>query len=131
MAARRTRNFPIGDVITMMTGIIVSETGLRGYYQVAAWMTGENVTSHQLPRISREGVPVILGLHPHLAPIMDEVRQVTPDNWREWLDTWEERYGHEIAVPYMNIAEHERIDPMSELVEKVPPHKIVNFGGNS
>lgn len=131
MAARRTKNFPIGDVITMMTGIIVSENGLRGFYQVAAWMTGENVASHQLPRISRESVSVILELHPYLAPIMDEVRQVTPDNWREWLDTWEERYGYEIAVPSMNIAEHERIDPMSELVEKVPPHKIVNFGGNS
>lgn len=131
MAARRTKNFPIGDVITMMTGIIVSETGLRGFYQVASWMTGENVASHQLSRISSEGGPAILGMHPHLAPIMDEVRQVTPDNWRQWLDDWEERYGHEVAVPYMNITEHERIDPMSELADKVPPHKIINFGGNS
>lgn len=131
MADRRTKNFPTGHVITMMTGIIVSENGLDGFYQVAAWMTGESVCSHQLPRISREAVPVILALHPRLAAVMDEVKQVTPENWREWLEIWEERYGAEIAVPVMNIAEHERIDPESELAEKVPPHKIVNFGGNS
>lgn len=131
MADRRTKNFPTGDVITMMTGVIVSENIMAGFYQVAAWMTGENVTSHQLPRISREAVPVMLALHPHLAPVMEEVRQVNPENWRKWLETWTDRYGDEIAVPVMTIAEHERIDPASELAEKVPPHKILNYGGKS
>lgn len=38
-------------------------------------------------------------------------------------------YGDEIAVPVMNIREHERIDPMSELAEMVPPDRIITIGG--
>ena len=48
-----------------------------------------------------------------------------PDNWREWLATWEQRYGPTIAVPRFTISEHERIDPLSEAAEIFPPGRIV------
>lgn len=125
MADRKTKNFPTGAVLSVVTGYLVSENHMRGIYEVLNWMTGESVFTHQIPRITSEAVPVILALHPHLRPTIEEAKQITPENHRDWLTKWKDRYGEEIAVPLMNITEHERIDPMSELAEKVSPDRIV------
>jgi len=128
MADRRTKNFPVDAVMSTVTGILVSEDGIGCVYEVLNWMTGESVYTHQIPRISREAVPVVLALYPDMQAAIDEAEQVNSDNWRDWLSTWKGRYGDEIAVPVMNIAEHERIDPMSELAEKVSPDRIIPIG---
>jgi hypothetical protein len=128
MVDRRTKTFPIAAVMSTVTGILVSEDGIGCVYEVLNWMTGESVYTHQIPRISRETVPVILALYPDMQAAIDEAEQVNGENWREWLARWTERYGAEISVPVMNIAEHERIDPMSELAEMVPPDSIITIG---
>lgn len=118
-----TKAFATADVLGTITGRLLGEIG--GIYQVLNWMTGESVYTHQLPRIGREARPVILAMHPQLQQAMDEREQISPENWREWLQTWEDRYGPTIAVPKFNADTHERIDPLSELAEKVPPDRIV------
>ena len=118
-----TKLFPTADVMSSITGRLMAEIG--GVYLVLNWMTGESVFTHQLPRIGREAAPVILAMHPQLAEAVAEAEQVTPENYREWLATWLDRYGPEIAVPKFATAEHERIDPLSELAEKVHPDQIV------
>jgi hypothetical protein len=124
---RKTKTFPIGAVLSVVTGRLVSENHMTGIYDVLSWMTGENVYTHQIPRISREATPVILAMHPHLKATIDEAEQITPENVWNWLATWKDRYGDEIAVPLMSIAEHERIDPQSELAEMVHPDRIVTI----
>ncbi|MER9814246.1 hypothetical protein [Mesorhizobium sp. M0129] len=118
-----TKAFPTCDVLSTITGTLMSEIG--GVYEVLNFMTGESVFTHQIPRISREATPVVLKLHPELEATISEADQVTPENYMTWLATWEERYGKTITVPQMTIGEHERIDPLSELAEKVSPDKIV------
>lgn len=118
-----TKTFPTAVVLSTVTGRLICDIG--GIYEVLNWMTGESVYTHQLPRIGREAELVILAAHPHLREAVDEANQVTPENWQEWRDLWIERYGAEIAVPKMTAAEHERIDPMSELAEKVRPDQII------
>ncbi|ESY79658.1 hypothetical protein X739_00845 [Mesorhizobium sp. LNHC220B00] len=119
----QTKEFPTRDVLSTIAGVLISEIG--GVYEVLNWMTGESVYTHQIPRISREATPVVLKMHPQLEPTIAEAEHVTPDNYLEWRTTWEERYGLTIAVPKMTIAEHERIDPISELAEKMHPDKII------
>lgn len=114
--------------MSTVTGILVSENGIGCVYEVLNWMTGESVFTHQISRISREAVPVILALYPDMQIAIDEAEQVNSENWRDWLATWKGRYGDEIAVPVMNIAEHERIDPVSELAEMVPPDRVITIG---
>ena len=128
MADRKTKTFPIDAVMSTLTGFLVSESGIGCVYEVLNWMTGESVYTHQIPRISREARPVLLAEYPDMQAAIDEAEQVNGENWRDWLATWTERYGTEIAVPVMNIAEHERIDPMSELAEMVPPDRIIAIG---
>lgn len=124
-----TKTFPTAVELSTITGRLICDIG--GIYEVLNWMTGESVFTHQLPRIGREAEPVILAAHPHLREAVSEAKQVTPENWQHWRDLWIDRYGPEIAVPKMTAAEHERIDPMSELAEKVSPDQIitVNVGG--
>lgn len=118
-----TKEFATADVLSTVTGRLIGEIG--GVYEVLNWMTGESVFTNQIPRISREAVPVVLVMHPHLQQAIDESEQINRDNWRQWRQTWEDRYGPTIAVPKFTAETHERIDPLSELAEKVSPDKIV------
>lgn len=118
-----TKEFATSSVLSCVTGRLLGDIG--GVYEVLGWMSGESLFTHQLPRVNKEAKPVILAMHPHLQQAVDEAEQVTPDNFRQWLQTWEDRYGPTIAVPKLSADQHERIDPLSELAEKVHPDKIV------
>lgn len=120
-----TKTFPTRDVLSTITGRLMGDIG--GVYEVLNWMTGESVFTHQLPRIGREATPVVVAAHPQLQQAIDEAEQVTPQNYLEWRKTWEDRYGPEISVPKFDAASHERIDPLSELSEKVHPDKIITI----
>lgn len=48
-----TKSFHIGDVLSAMTGTLVSPRHIGGVYDVLNWMTGESLMTHQLPRASR------------------------------------------------------------------------------
>lgn len=119
----KTKNFKTEDVMSVITGRLIGDIG--GVYEVLNWMTGESLFTHQLPRVGREALPVIVAMHPHLQQAVDEATQVTPENYKTWKQAWDDRYGSEIAVPKFSAENHERIDFLSELVEKVHPDKIV------
>lgn len=116
-------SFPTTDVLSVVTGRLMGEIG--GVYRVCSHMAGEDVYTHQLPRVGREAKPVLLAMHPSLQEACDEAAQVTPENYKEWLAVWLTRYGPELSVPRLSEDQHERIDPLSELAEKISPDRIV------
>lgn len=118
-----TKAFPTADVLSTITGRLMG--GIGGVYQVLEFMTGGSVWTHQIPRISREAAPVVVAMHPTIAQACEEAEHVTPDNYKRWLAVWLDRYGPEMAVPRMSADEHESIDPLSELAEKVHPDRII------
>lgn len=118
-----TKEFPTEKVISAIAGTLICEMG--GVYEVLNWMSGDSLFTHQLPRVSREARAAMLAHVPSFSRIVDEAEQVNSDNWKEWRDRWVDRYGPTMAVPKMNSDQHERIDPISELAEKVHPSKIV------
>lgn len=119
------KEFATCDVLSTVTGVLIAK--IDGVYEVLSWMTGESVFTHQIPRISREAQPVIVARHPYLQQAIDEASQVNRDNYAQWRQTWEDRYGLTIAVPKLTADTHERIDPISELAEKVHPDKIITI----
>lgn len=122
MTDRTPKEFPSAAVLSVVAGPLLCDIG--DIYELLGWMTGESPFTHQLPRVASEATPVILALHPELQQAVDEAEAVNRDNWQQWLSTWVERYGETITVPKLTIAEHERIDPLSELAEKVHPDRI-------
>jgi len=117
--------FHIGDVLSVTTGILVSRELIGGVYKILNWMTGEELYTHQLPRVCREAAPVLLAKYPTLADAEAEAEAVTPDSVDNFLARMEKRYGKTLAVPKLSVDQHERIDPMSELAERVHPDKII------
>lgn len=117
------RDFHIGDILSVTTGKLVSPRLIEGVYDILNFMTGESLFTHQLPRVSREAAPVILRRHPQLADI--DTSGANSETWRAWLGEQIARFGEMLPVPKMTVDEHERIDPISELAEKVHPDRII------
>lgn len=118
-----TKEFPTADVLSTITGMLMADIG--GVYEVLNWMTGESVFTHQIPRVSREVVPVVLDMHPSLQQAIDEAPNVNCETVAHWRQTWEDRYGPTIAVPKFTPETHERIDPMSEAAEHFRPDQMI------
>lgn len=118
-----TKEFPTADVLSTVTGMLMAD--ISGVYEVLNWMTGESVFTHQIPRISREAVPVMLAMHPNLQQAIDESDQVNRKTVAHWRQIWEDRYGPTIAVPKFTIETHERTDPMSEAAQYFHPDQTI------
>jgi hypothetical protein len=118
----KTKDFHLGDILSITTGRLVSPRHIGGVYDILNWMTGEELFTHQLPRVSKEAVPILERLYPWL-PMIDDAFEC--DDWEAWLAEQVAKYGEMHAVPRMTANEHERIDPLSELAEHVHPDRIV------
>lgn len=117
------KDFHIGDVLSITTGRLLSPRHMEGVYDLLNWMTGDNLYTHQLPRVSDEARPHLLGWHPFLAEI--DASDVTPENWRAWLSSIVAKHGEYLTIEKMPAESHERIDPVSELAEKIHPSNII------
>lgn len=58
--------FPLGDVLSITTGRLVSPTGMDGVYQILNHLTGDNLFTHQLPRACTWAAPLLTAAHPEL-----------------------------------------------------------------
>lgn len=122
-----TKPFHLGDILSAMTGKLVSPRGLDGMYETLAYLAGGPVWTHQIPRVCREAGPAILAQHPALAAV--NASGVTPENWRAWLAEQVSVYGEWLDIATMTADQYARIDPVSELAEMVGPGRIVVAGG--
>jgi hypothetical protein len=119
------RDFDLGDILSITTGVLVSPRLMEGVHEFLTFMAGELVWTHQLPRVAREARPVILHQHPQLADCSFTISEPTSRQVDMWLAAQKRRFGDTLPILPLNADEHERIDPLSELVEKVHPSKIM------
>ncbi len=115
---------PLGDVLSITTGCLVSRDGMEGVYRILNHMTGDDLFTHQLPRASDECRGPLLDQHPHLADI------VTPefdgeDSVYAWLASAEAKFGAELEVAPLDPSDHTSIDPMAELGMKAPHLQVL------
>ncbi|MBX9707889.1 MAG: hypothetical protein K2X61_08165 [Caulobacteraceae bacterium] len=124
-----TKAFATPAVVSAITGRLICPIG--EVYEVLGWMAGEPIFTHQLPRVGREAWPVVTAMHPELAVLAAEEERVTPATWETWRDDLVRRFGEMIIVPRLTQDQHQQIDPVSELAEKVHPSRIVVLEGLS
>lgn len=79
-----TKSFHLGDILSVTHDRLVSPRHIEGVYDILSFMSGEPVWTHQLPRIGREAKPILIAALPWLSGI--DGAEVTPENWRQWLD---------------------------------------------
>ena len=121
------KNFHLGDILSITTGTLISPRKMEGVYDILGYMTGESLYTHQLPRVAQEAEPVLLALHPQLADA--DLSGITAENWEERLLDLVQKFGEMLPVPTLSENQHERIDPLSELIEKVHPDRIIAVSG--
>ena len=107
------KNFDLGDVPSVTTGILVSTRHIEGVYDILNFMTGESLFTHQLPAACRECEPVILAQHPALAEI--EVPELGPDTAMPWLDQMKAVFGDTLPVTPLDRAAGKYSDPIGDL----------------
>ena len=145
-----TKCFHLGDVLTVTTGRLVSPRHVEGLYDILGFMSGEDLFTHQLGRVGKECTPYLLKQFPGLdSPQMQfalgELIEMleTPSGKKEpdkLVTGWISKIisgGYGIDLPlcgeYKDMLKveklppdtHKRIDPRSELAEKVHPDCLI------
>jgi hypothetical protein len=117
------RPFPIGDILTVVTGRMVSPGGMGAVYGILNYLTGDNLYTHQLPRALDECRPWLLRWHPDLAAA--DASGVDATNLDGWLDEQVARFGAERDLEPIPADDHERIGPIEEAIRMVGPDRVI------
>lgn len=127
-AVTETRDFHIGDILSVTTGRLVSPRHISGVYDILGWMVSEDLMTHQLPRVSDECAPDLRRQHPDLAAV------VVPEDVRDeasvmsWLSAQVSAFGETRPVAKLAPEDHTPIGPITELRLKRPDMPIIGFG---
>jgi hypothetical protein len=110
-----TRDFHLGDILSVTTGLLVSSRHIDGVYDILNWMTGDGLFTHQLPRAGEECKGPLLAQHPDLAGVQVPDAFTGKEHVLAWLAEQVERYGETRPVTPLAEADHTRINPLDEL----------------
>lgn len=106
-----TKDFHIGDILSITTGVLVSPRHMTGVYDIMDFMTGESLMTHQLPRAADEMRPRLLAQHSQLVDI--NASSVNPSNHVRWLENIISCFGETLPVQSERQF-HEQRDPLEE-----------------
>lgn len=126
-----TRDFHLGDILSVTTGRLVSPRHMEGVYDILNFMTGDNLFTHQLPRAARECEAPLLAQHPDLAAVEvpEEFGDGTPDSVRQAVDAWlagqVAKYGETLPVAPLHEDDHTRIEPFTEIAMINPQAEVI------
>lgn len=125
--AEETKQFHIGDVLSVTSGVLVSPEHIGGVYKLLGWMVRDDgIMTHQLPRLSRECEPFLRETFPDLAAIDVAGAGVKDEaTLTAWLTSLEPEYGTHRDVPRLPEIDHTDIDPLAELRMLQPDASIV------
>ena len=120
----QTKQFHLGDVLSITTGRLVSPRHIDGVYDILNFMTGDNLFTHQLPRASDECKPHLLAQFPQLAEV--DASGVNGKNHVQWLAEQVAKYGEEFEVKPAPKGAHEVKNPIAEATEMTGgPEKVI------
>jgi hypothetical protein len=120
-----TRDFHLGDILSITTGCLVSPSHIQGVYGILNWMTGDNLFTHQLPRAGEECAGPLLEQHPDLAAVEVPAEFTSKEHVLAWLDEQVARYGETRPVAPLAALDHTRIDPIEEMRMLAPDAQII------
>lgn len=128
-----TKQFHIGDLISLSTDRLVSPRHMDGLYDILNYMTGDNLWTHQLPRACDVCRPHLHEQHPWLEDpeiqtiaIGELMRMLESPNIKSqddamklvmgWLSKLASTYGEMHAITPLEKGVWNHIDPVDEAV---------------
>jgi hypothetical protein len=128
-----SRSFHIGDLITVVTGRLVSPNHIGGVYDVCDYVTGEAHMTHQLPRAVKVVGPWLVEQHPWLADVEVPAFDIPADADRDesmrivlaWVAQVAAERGEYHEVRPMPLGSYVGREPIAELREMAPHAQII------
>lgn len=99
------RQFPIDDILTITTGVLISPRRLEGVYDILSYMADDDldgIMAH-LFQISELAEQTLLNRYPMLKLANDEARSGLA--LIDQMMIWTARYGDSLAVPQLSVWE--------------------------
>lgn len=118
-----TRLYALADALTMTTGRLLSPRGIEAVYDLANYMTGDNLMTHQLPRAADTCGSALLAQHPQLKDVAPP-ENIDPADLMTWLADTERQHGTELPVAPLPPGTWEHRNPIEELCDMVGPEKV-------
>ena len=112
------REFHIGDVLSITTGLLVSPRHMAGVYDILDYMEGWSHFTHQLGDAAARCKEPLLKQYPELAGAEEGFEAA---RWQEWLDAQIAAHGEHLAVAP---ACSPPIDPIESLCDKVGAENV-------
>lgn len=110
------RQMHLGDILSITTGRLVSRNHIDGVYTILNHMTGQDLMTHQLPRVADECKPHLLAQHPRLVNVEPPNFTAEAEVWT-WLSKMERTHGTTLPVAPLPPGAHEVRNPLVEAVE--------------
>lgn len=108
------KKFHVSDILCVITGNMVSIRGMEGLYDILNYMSGDNLHTHQLPRVMDECKPYLIKQFPQLESV--DVSMVNEDNFLSVIDEIENKHGRYFEVEKLPDGAHKKINPIAELI---------------
>lgn len=112
--AEGIREFHIGDILSITTGYLLSPRHMDGIYDILDYMTGDELSTLQLPRASRECESSLREQHPDLAAVDVPERFEGLAHVDRWLGDLVLKHGEKRVVMPLDPEEHTVIDVITE-----------------
>ncbi|MFG3043559.1 hypothetical protein ACGFZR_01350 [Streptomyces sp. NPDC048241] len=91
------RTFPLADVLSVTTGVLLSRRHMVGVYEILSHMTGQGVFTHQPGAACDQAAPTLLEQHPGVADVRPPDCLDAPD-LMAWLIDADRLHGTEVDV---------------------------------
>lgn len=116
------KEFPLDEVLTVTTGCLVARRHMDAVYEILNYLTGDNLSTHQLPRAAEHCASALKEQHPDLFDL--DVPEFNGDKnvieW--WLIEQEKLFGtHRTLVP---ISDWRSRNPIEELCDTIGSDKV-------
>lgn len=119
-----TRDFHLSDVLSVITGKLLSPDGMDGLYNILRWMTGEDVYTHQIPSVGDICGPVLLDQHPELRAVTVPGKFGGEDDALRWLAGQISVYGETLPVTPLPLGAYERGDLLEEATDLIGADRV-------
>lgn len=113
-----TRTFPTSDVLSVTTGVLLSQS-IGAVYEVCGYILDDTLMTHQLPNASRACTPHLVALHPWLADL--EPPRGDIDALLLWLGEVEHEHGATLQVVPAVDPQWVRGNAIQDLVDLLRP----------
>jgi hypothetical protein len=118
-----TRQFHIGDILSVSTGYMVSPTDFGAVHELIEYLVGGPVMTHSLVALAEPCKRAMLRQHPQLAGV--DMTGITKENYPARLAEQVARFGEYLPVRPMTPDEFRPPEPLRDLYEIKPDARVI------